>query len=576
MAVIIIPLTPGYPMPMDSPDAGAVRMIMEAQARSMYRGEHSVFARLRRAGIEPAEYINFFSLRAWGKMQSGHLVSQDIYIHDKIMIVDDRLAIIGSANINERSMRGDRDSELACVIRDTDMIDSTMAGVPFKVGRFAHTMRIRLMREHIGIDVDAMLEEKADTIARESKSSTNQSEDNVVWDPESEQVKGDSNITSSIDPSDRYATGAGMAKDLAGAMVGGAGEAMLGAAAQPGRGAIPRLARTHDQKDKSTRHEQPDQIPHAGESLEDRVTREATGNKAGPEGSTEIEPSAEEDPSRSALTEDELNKKVGEANVSNHPSEQAKEVPYVHSPAQAKSKATARARNVNLSFAQSHASTSSLGISSPNDEATSRHQRTLSASTRQSRSGSDAPPMSSISRTPNKSHPYTLPFPIPDIDPFGLVDPLDERFYKDVWMRVAARNTEIFRKVFRCTPDDKCLTWTQFKEWDLWEKRHAKPFKDSGGMERSGSNPGHEGEGSDAHRSHMATEESTPVPDARKSKIKLTDEGFTKNEIELMENLLSELRGNLVMYPIKFLESEAMSGNNLFSRDRIQPMAVYD
>ena len=37
--------------------------------------------------------------------------------------MDDRLAIIGSANINERSQRGDRDSELAAVIRDTDLID---------------------------------------------------------------------------------------------------------------------------------------------------------------------------------------------------------------------------------------------------------------------------------------------------------------------------------------------------------------------------------------------------------------------------------------------------------------------
>ena len=41
----------------------------------------------------------------------------------QVCIVDDRLAIIGSANINERSQRGDRDSELAAVIRDTDMID---------------------------------------------------------------------------------------------------------------------------------------------------------------------------------------------------------------------------------------------------------------------------------------------------------------------------------------------------------------------------------------------------------------------------------------------------------------------
>jgi phospholipase D1/2 len=93
-----------------------------------------------------------------------------------VCIVDDRLAIIGSANINERSQRGERDSELAAVIRDTDMIDgrvdnimeefscscitnSTMAGKPFKVGRFAHTLRVRLMREHVGIDVDALDED---------------------------------------------------------------------------------------------------------------------------------------------------------------------------------------------------------------------------------------------------------------------------------------------------------------------------------------------------------------------------------------------------------------------------------
>lgn len=99
--------------------------------------------------------------------------------------MDDRLAIIGSANINERSQRGDRDSELAAIIKDTDLIDRlvvqgrcplvfylflsyrTMAGQPFKVGRFAHTLRVRLMREHLGIDVDALSEE--DAMAHQSK-----------------------------------------------------------------------------------------------------------------------------------------------------------------------------------------------------------------------------------------------------------------------------------------------------------------------------------------------------------------------------------------------------------------------
>lgn len=33
-----------------------------------------------------------------------------MYLHSKLMIVDDKKAILGSANINDRSMRGTRDS----------------------------------------------------------------------------------------------------------------------------------------------------------------------------------------------------------------------------------------------------------------------------------------------------------------------------------------------------------------------------------------------------------------------------------------------------------------------------------
>ena len=121
-----------------------------------------------------------------------------MYIHGKVCIVDDQLAIIGSANINERSQRGDRDSELASIIRDNDMIDrydttyiisleislhsfSTMGGKPFRVGRFAHTLRVRLMREHLGVDVDKMYQE--DLMASEPLDSN----DVHTWDPDSEE-----------------------------------------------------------------------------------------------------------------------------------------------------------------------------------------------------------------------------------------------------------------------------------------------------------------------------------------------------------------------------------------------------
>lgn len=36
------------------------------------------------------------------------------------MIVDDKFALIGSANINDRSLNGNRDTELAVVIEDVE------------------------------------------------------------------------------------------------------------------------------------------------------------------------------------------------------------------------------------------------------------------------------------------------------------------------------------------------------------------------------------------------------------------------------------------------------------------------
>ncbi|KAK4100036.1 phospholipase D [Parathielavia hyrcaniae] len=159
-AVIVMPLMPGFQNEVNEPDGSSVRLILQFQFHSICRGEHSIFGRLRAAGIEPEDYIQFFSLRQWGKLGNGVLTTEQLYIHAKCIIVDDRIALIGSANINERSMLGTRDSETAAIVRDTDMIWSTMAGRPYQVGRFAHTLRLRLMREHLGLDVDEILDEE--------------------------------------------------------------------------------------------------------------------------------------------------------------------------------------------------------------------------------------------------------------------------------------------------------------------------------------------------------------------------------------------------------------------------------
>ena len=394
----------------------------------------------------------------------------------------------------------------------------------------------------------------------------------MPWDPEAEQIQGANQITSQIGTRDRVATDAGVVRDTARGMMGGATQAFLGGAGGIKGAPLSRLANPTEKKTEdvgSRRHENPSEITHAGESLEEKIAREHTAGQTTPHREMGAEGALEDDMAEHAsMSEDDLQKKVGQSASTSVPNGDVDRIdhdkPTLQSPGPKYREKGPKARGLKLSFAQSQNSAVSLGDSNTDNGSDVEHRRTFSASTRQSRSGSDAPPLSAFSRT-SKSHPYTLPFPVPDIDPFGLTDPLDPRFYKDVWQKVAARNTEIFRKVFRCTPDDKCLTWTQFKEvsdaswcetklkvlqWDLWEKRHAKPFKDSAlNMERSSTLQ--DGDSSQGHSRVNASEDNNNTPHDKRHRTKLTDEGFSRNEIELMENLLSECRGNLVMYPVK-------------------------
>ncbi|KAJ6598993.1 hypothetical protein DFH09DRAFT_902620 [Mycena vulgaris] len=78
-------------------------------------------------------------------------VSELLYIHTKLMIVDDKRVIMDSANINDSSQKGHGDSEIALVVEDGDMIRSRMNRKPYEVARFATTLRHKLFREHLGL-----------------------------------------------------------------------------------------------------------------------------------------------------------------------------------------------------------------------------------------------------------------------------------------------------------------------------------------------------------------------------------------------------------------------------------------
>lgn len=57
-------------------------------------------------------FVTLLNLRNWDTI-GGQPVTEQIYVHSKLLIADDQVAVLGSANINDRSMLGDRDSELA-------------------------------------------------------------------------------------------------------------------------------------------------------------------------------------------------------------------------------------------------------------------------------------------------------------------------------------------------------------------------------------------------------------------------------------------------------------------------------
>jgi len=80
-----------------------------------------------------------------------NFIQEELYIHDKLLIVDDRYVICGSSNINDRSQLGYHDSELSIVMEDTNTMDSTMDGKPYKARHHAATLRRMLWREHMGL-----------------------------------------------------------------------------------------------------------------------------------------------------------------------------------------------------------------------------------------------------------------------------------------------------------------------------------------------------------------------------------------------------------------------------------------
>lgn len=78
-------------------------------------------------------------------------VSEELYVHSKLLIADDQVVICGSANMNDRSQLGDHDSEIAIIVRDNDTVDSYMDGRQWRASKFAASLRRQIFRKHLGL-----------------------------------------------------------------------------------------------------------------------------------------------------------------------------------------------------------------------------------------------------------------------------------------------------------------------------------------------------------------------------------------------------------------------------------------
>uniref|UniRef100_A0A8C5TSG5 Phospholipase n=1 Tax=Malurus cyaneus samueli TaxID=2593467 RepID=A0A8C5TSG5_9PASS len=147
---VVIPLLPGFEGDISTGGGNALQAIMHFNYRTMCRGENSILGQLKaEVGDKWINYISFCGLRTYAELE-GKLVTELIYVHSKLLIADDNTVIIGSANINDRSMLGKRDSEMAIIVQDTDTVPSVMDGHDYSAGRFAQSLRLRCFRVVLG------------------------------------------------------------------------------------------------------------------------------------------------------------------------------------------------------------------------------------------------------------------------------------------------------------------------------------------------------------------------------------------------------------------------------------------
>ncbi|KAK1304551.1 Phospholipase D beta 1 [Acorus calamus] len=163
-AYIVVPMWPE-----GNPTSMPTQRILFWQHKTMQMMYGTIYEALEEVGLhntyEPQDYLNFFCLgnrEGIDGIDTSHggnsantpnaLARRNrrfmIYVHSKGMIVDDEYVILGSANINQRSMEGTRDSEIAMGAYQPQHTWDRKQSSP--LGQI-HGYRMSLWAEHTGV-----------------------------------------------------------------------------------------------------------------------------------------------------------------------------------------------------------------------------------------------------------------------------------------------------------------------------------------------------------------------------------------------------------------------------------------
>ncbi|XP_020099255.1 phospholipase D alpha 1-like [Ananas comosus] len=175
---VVIPMWPE-----GIPESASVQAILDWQRRTMEMMYADIAQAIRANGLQadPKDYLSFFCLgnrevRTSGEYKPEERPNPDtdyeraqqarrfmIYVHAKMMIVDDEYIIIGSANINQRSMDGGRDSEIAMGAYQPDYLMTTKQPAKGQI----HGFRLALWFEHLQrLDDDFLLPQSRECVRK--------------------------------------------------------------------------------------------------------------------------------------------------------------------------------------------------------------------------------------------------------------------------------------------------------------------------------------------------------------------------------------------------------------------------